>query len=200
MFDTNIFQSYKGFIFDMDGTIIDTMPSHALAWEKVGEHLGYPIKGDVMYEYGGAPVKVIAQETIKRYGIPHELLNEIIRLKRKFGFELVEENATLLPTMDIIYKYKNSIPMALGTGSHKNMVDMLLERFDLRQYFAAVVTADDVETHKPSPETFLRCANLLQVKPQHCIVFEDADLGVQAGLDGGIDVFDVRIQQIIKAK
>ncbi len=200
MFDFSMFQPYQALIFDMDGTIIDTMPSHAKAWEKTGEVLGYPICGDVMYEFGGAPVRYIAQKTMERYNVPMDLLDEVVRLKRQFGFELVAEHATLLPTMQILDHFLGEKPLALGTGSHSNMVNMLLDRFDLRRYFNAVVDADQVTHHKPSPETFLRCAELLNTEPQNALVFEDADLGVEAGLAGGMDVFDVRIGKIIPAK
>ena len=62
------------------------------------------------------------------------------------------------------------------------------------------VSADDVKEHKPHPETFLRCAELIQANPSRCIVFEDADLGVQAGLNAGMDVFDVRSREIISPR
>ncbi|MCK3658218.1 hypothetical protein A4G18_05730 [Pasteurellaceae bacterium Pebbles2] len=199
MLDPKTLENYTALIFDMDGTIIDTMPSHAKAWRKVGEVLGYPIDGQIMYELGGAPVSTIARETMRRYQMPESLFDEVVRLKRQFGFEMVEQNATLLPAFDIIRTQHGKMPMALGTGSHSAMVNLLLEKFNLRPYFNAIVDADQVTHHKPHPETFLRCAELLQVSPKKSLVFEDADLGVQAGLAGGMDVFDVRTQQIIKA-
>lgn len=198
MYDLITMNQYDALIFDMDGTIIDTMPSHAKAWEKVGEVLGYPIKGDVMYEFGGATTKIIAQETMRRYGVPAELLEQVVTMKRQFGQEMVLQNATLLPTMQILEHFLGKKPMALGTGSHKAMVDMLLQRFELNDYFSAVVMAEDVQKHKPDPETFLRCAELMKVDPVRCLVFEDADFGVTAAHAGGMDVFDVRINQIMK--
>lgn len=199
MLDQSIINQYDALIFDMDGTLIDTMPSHAKAWEKVGAHLGYPVKGDVMYELGGATVRTIATETCHRYGIPLALLEEVIRLKRQYGFEMVRENATLLPAFEIVKRNLGKRAMALGTGSHGNMVNMLLDKFDLRQYFNAIVNADMVTTHKPHPETFLTCAEKLGILPSQCLVFEDADLGVQAALNGGMDVFDVRTHVLTRA-
>lgn len=198
MLDQSVINQYDALIFDMDGTLIDTMPSHAKAWEKVGRQLGYPITGDIMYELGGAPVRTIAQETCSRYGIPMDLLDEVIRLKRQFGFEMVELNATLLPTFDIVKANLGRRAMALGTGSHRNMVNMLLDKFELRRYFNAIVDADEVSAHKPDPETFLKCAEKVSVRPQACLVFEDADLGVQAALNGGMDVFDVRTKTLTR--
>lgn len=199
MLDQKTLQNYTALIFDMDGTLIDTMPSHALAWEKVGKQLGYPISGQIMFDMGGAPVRKIAEEMCRRYAIPIQQLEEIIRLKRQFGLELVPKHATLLPAFDIVQQYQGKIPMALGTGSHANMVNLLLNHFNLRSYFDIILTADDVIHHKPHPETFLRCAEKLGILPQQCLVFEDADFGVQAALAANMDVFDVRINHIIYA-
>lgn len=76
---------------------------------------------------------------------------------------------------------------------------MLIQKLDIERYFNAIVSADDVKEHKPHPETFLRCAELAKAELSRCIVFEDADLGVKAGLSAGMDVFDVRTCEIIKA-
>ena len=144
-------------------------------------------------------MRTIATETCHRYGIPLALLEEVIRLKRQYGFEMVRENATLLPAFEIVKRNLGKRAMALGTGSHGNMVNMLLDKFDLRQYFNAIVDADMVTTHKPHPETFLTCAEKLGILPSQCLVFEDADLGVQAALNGGMDVFDVRTHVLTRA-
>ncbi len=199
MLDDALIERYEGLIFDMDGTVIDTMPSHAKAWEMVGERFGYPLNGQVMYELGGAPVRVIAQEMMKRAEMPPHFLEEVITLKRQFGKELLLKEATLLPAAQIVKNYFGRKPLALGTGSHRVMTDLLMDKLALRSYFDAIVVAEDVTKHKPDPETFLRCAELIKVKPQNCLVFEDADLGVQSALSGGMDVFDVRIKKIIKA-
>ena len=85
MLTEDIINQYDGLIFDMDGTIIDTMPTHAKAWNMVGEHFGYPLNGQVMYELGGAPVRVIAVEMMKRADMPSHFLEEVIKLKRQFA-------------------------------------------------------------------------------------------------------------------
>ena len=90
-------------------------------------------------------------------------------------------------------------PIALGSGSNRQIIDMLMQKLDIKHYFNAIVSADDVKEHKPHPETFLRCAELAKAEPSRCIVFEDADLGVKAGLNAGMDVFDVRTREIIRA-
>ncbi|MFZ7283787.1 beta-phosphoglucomutase family hydrolase [Avibacterium avium] len=198
MTDLEFFADYDGLIFDMDGTVIDTMPSHKKAWDKVGETLGYPLDGNIIYKLGGAPVKVVAEEMMKEAAMPMALFDQVIQLKRQYGIELIMLHSTLLPAAQVVKKFAGQKPLALGTGSYRNVTNLLLDKFNLHRYFDAVVTAEDVEHHKPKPDTFLRCAELIKVNPQRCVVFEDADLGVQAGLAAGMDVFDVRINQLIK--
>lgn len=198
MLDKRLFERYKGLIFDMDGTVIDTMPSHKKAWDMVGEQMGYPLDGQIMYQLGGAPVRTIAQAMMKKANMPAALLDEVISLKREYGVKLIMQHSSLLPAAQVVKTFVGKKPLALGTGSHRKMTDILLDKFRLHAYFNAVVTAEDVQKHKPAPDTFLRCAELIAVKPADCLVFEDADLGVLAGLAAGMDVFDVRINRVIK--
>lgn len=198
MLDNDVINQYDGLIFDMDGTVIDTMPSHAKAWEMVGQHFGYPFNGNLLYEMGGAPVKTIALEMIKRHAMPLDQLNNVIELKREYGKELIIKHATLLPAANVVRSFYAKKPLALGTGSHRAMTEILLDKFDFEKYFSAIVTAEDIQNHKPAPDTFLRCAELIKVKPQRCLVFEDGDLGIQAGLRAGMDVFDVRVNKLLR--
>lgn len=199
MQDLTLFQPYEGLIFDMDGTLIDTMPVHAKAWGKVGEQFGYEFDSQIMYQLGGATVRTIAVAIMEKAGMPASRLEEVIAAKRALSYQLIPTESKLLPTFDIVRHYHQKKPMALGSGSHRHLIDMLMDKLAIAPYFNAIVSADDVKEHKPHPETFLRCAELTGVNPTRCIVFEDADLGVQAGLSAGMDVFDVRTQEIIKA-
>ena len=198
MLDNDVINQYDGLIFDMDGTVIDTMPSHAKAWEMVGQHFGYPFNGNLLYEMGGAPVKTIALEMMKRHAMPLDQLNNVIELKREYGKELIMKHAALLPAANVVRSFYAKKPLALGTGSHRAMTEILLDKFDFEKYFCAIVTAEDIQNHKPAPDTFLRCAELIKVKPQRCLVFEDGDLGIQAGLRAGMDVFDVRVNKLLR--
>ena len=198
MLDNDVINQYDGLIFDMDGTVIDTMPSHAKAWEMVGQHFGYPFNGTLLYEMGGAPVKTIALEMMKRHAMPLDQLNNVIELKREYGKELIMKHAALLPAANVVRSFYSKKPLALGTGSHRAMTEILLDKFDFEKYFSAIVTAEDIQNHKPAPDTFLRCAELIKVKPQRCLVFEDGDLGIQAGLRAGMDVFDVRVNKLLR--
>lgn len=199
MIDNRLFEKYDGLIFDMDGTLIDTMPVHARAWNMVGEQFGYRFNSQIMYDLGGATVSTIASAIMQDAGMPQERLNEVIQAKRKLSYELIPTESKLLPTFEVVRHYYQQKPIALGSGSNRQIIDMLMQKLDIKHYFNAIVSADDVKEHKPHPETFLRCAELAKAEPSRCIVFEDADLGVKAGLRAGMDVFDVRTREIIRA-
>ena len=83
MIDNRLFEKYDGLIFDMDGTLIDTMPVHARAWNLVGEQFGYRFNSQIMYDLGGATVSTIASAIMQDAGMPQERLNEVIQAKRK---------------------------------------------------------------------------------------------------------------------
>lgn len=199
MMNPALFEQYDALIFDMDGTLIDTMASHAKAWEMVGEHFGYALDSSIMYTLGGATTYTIGKEMMRRANMPMDLLEDVVQLKRQIAMDLTYEHASLLPTFEIVQHYSGKKPLAVGTGAHRIQAYKLLDKFNLRPYFTAIVDADDVVNHKPDPETFLKCAEKLGVSPTHCLVFEDADLGIKAALAGGMDVFDVRTGQITKA-
>lgn len=199
LLEESILNQYAALIFDMDGTLIDTMPSHAKAWQLTGEEFGYAFDTNIMFQLGGATTYTIAKAMMAGVNAPEALLEEIVQRKRALAFELTLSESTLLPAFEIVQQYYGRKPMAVGTGSHRKLAYDLLDKFALRPYFNAIVVADDVLNHKPAPDTFLLCAERLATKPAHCLVFEDADLGVQSALAGGMDVFDVRTNQLIKS-
>ncbi|HHF6615028.1 TPA: beta-phosphoglucomutase family hydrolase [Haemophilus influenzae] len=200
MLDYEIFNPYEGLIFDMDGTLIDTMPVHAQAWTMVGKKFGYEFDFQIMYNFGGATVRTIAGEMMKAANMPLDRIEDVLAAKRELSYQLIPTQSKLLPTFEIVKYFHQKKPMALGSGSHRKIIDMLMDTLAIAPYFNAIVSADDVKEHKPHPETFLRCAELIQANPSRCIVFEDADLGVQAGLNAGMDVFDVRTREIISPR
>ena len=103
------------------------------------------------------------------------------------------DNVQPLPLMEVVKAYYGRRPLAVGTGSEHAMADALLSQLGVRDLFSAVVGADDVQRHKPEPDTFLRCAALMGIAPERCVVFEDADFGVQAAKAAGMAVVDVRL-------
>jgi len=96
------------------------------------------------------------------------------------------------PVAEIARKYYGKLPMAVGTGGHREAVEQTLIITGLRKYFDIIITANDVDNFKPHPETFLKCAELMNVEPEFCEVFEDGDLGLEAAQMAGMIATDVR--------
>jgi beta-phosphoglucomutase-like phosphatase (HAD superfamily) len=104
----------------------------------------------------------------------------------------IDEIRLIEPVVAIAQKYQGVLPMAVGTGNTRKLTEMLLEVSGLKKYFTVVITADDVVHHKPHPETFLLCAQKMNVSPQLCQVFEDGQAGLLAARSGGMIATDVR--------
>lgn len=189
----DIQQGVKGLIFDLDGTLADTMPYHFQGWKKACEKFGAHINTGFLRKHTGSPGWMIAKEIIADCGLNGSVtIQEIMDEKLKEFFSLQHLVKPIKPVTDIVEKYHGILPMAVGTGGHREAVERTLEITGLRKYFDIIVTANDVNAFKPDPETFLKCAELMNVEPRYIEVFEDAELGIQAARNAGMIVTDVR--------
>lgn len=183
----------KGLIFDLDGTLADTMPYHFIGWEKACRKYGAHIDTSFLRKHTGSPGWIIAKEIIKDCGLNGSVtIEQIMNEKLQEFFRLQHLVKPIEPVTDIVKKYYGILPMAVGTGGHREAVERTLEITDLRKYFEIIVTANDVNSFKPHPETFLKCAQLMKVEPEFIEVFEDAELGIEAAKKAGMIVTDVR--------
>jgi beta-phosphoglucomutase-like phosphatase (HAD superfamily) len=154
---------------------------------------GADIDNNFLRKHTGSPGWIIAEEIIRSCGLNGSVtIEQIMKEKMQEFFKLQHLIKPIEPVIDIVKKYFGILPMAVGTGGHREAVERTLEITDLRKYFKIIVTANDVNSFKPHPETFLRCAELMNVEPQFVEVFEDADLGIEAAKKAGMNVTDVR--------
>ena len=183
----------KGLIFDLDGTLADTMPYHFIGWKIACKKYGADIDTAFLRKHTGSPGWIIADELIKLCNLNDSVtVEEIMNEKLSEFYKLQHLVKAIEPVVDIVKKYHGHLPMAVGTGGHREAVERTLQVTDLRKYFDIIVTANDVENFKPHPETFLRCAELMDIPPEYIEVFEDAELGIEAARVAGMKVTDVR--------
>ena len=181
----------KGLIFDIDGTLADTMLLHYEAWCKILIEKGVNYPKKMFYELAGIPTIKIVPVINKTFGLNLDP-EETVKRKEGLFLKLFHKVKPIEEVIDIVYKYHNKLPMSLGTGSRRHIADKIIETLGLKKYFNIIITAEDVENHKPHPDTFLKCAKLMNVEPKFCQVFEDGEQGLEAGRRAGMIITDVR--------
>ena len=183
----------KGLIFDLDGTLADTMPYHFQGWKIACSKFGADLDTAFLKKHTGSPGWIIASEIIKNCGLNGSVsIDAIMNEKLEQFYKIQHLVKPIEPVADLVRKYYGKMPMAVGTGGHREAVERTLQITDLRKYFDIVVTANDVENFKPHPETFLKCAEMMKIDPAYIEVFEDGDLGIEAARRAGMIVTDVR--------
>ncbi len=182
----------RGLIFDLDGTLVDSMPVHKIAWKEITSLKNFEFTDEIFYKYAGVPSEKIFSLINEEFGtdfIPdyHSKLKEDAYQKKMSLVKPIRQ------VLEIVEYNFHKIPMAIGTGSPRSHTLEILALLDLEKYFDVVVTKDDVLNGKPSPDTFLMCADLMSVQPKDCIVFEDGDPGIEAAVTAGMKAVDVRM-------
>ena len=183
-------QKAKALIFDLDGTIANTMPNHFLSWREAVLPYGIDFNETLFMQLTGMPRTPTIEKLNDMFGTKMNPV-EVGKVKEDHFKTLVHLTEEISVVTAVIKKYHSILPMSIGTGSTKNGAQKTLEVIGLQNYFDIVITADDIVNHKPHPETFLKCAALMGVKPQSCVVFEDGILGIQAAEEAGMMVIDV---------
>lgn len=180
----------KGFIFDLDGVIVDTAKYHYLAWKQLADHLGIPFTVQDNEKFKGVSRKRCLELLLE--------MGDLQVSEEQFASWLEEKNADYLnyiATMDaseilpdvsrvLDFLRERNVPMALGSAS-KNAVP-ILEKVGLTDYFSTVVDGTQVVKAKPDPEVFLIAASRLHLPPEDCVVIEDAQAGIAAANTAGM--------------
>lgn len=183
--------TYKALIFDLDGTLINSMPLHVLAWTTVYKERGYTIDPKIIYNLGGVSSKDVVIY-LKNKGMDVGDIDSFVE-RKVAAYRAQFNKLKTFPTIEkLLRNAKNKGKLiAIGTGTQRINVDSVLNLLNLKDYIDVSVSANDVKRHKPFPDTFLKAAELLHLNPSECVVFEDGPLGIKAALNGGFDCIEV---------
>ena len=183
---------FAGYIFDLDGTLIDTMPLHYRAWDAAMRSAGLQVTldEDLFYSLGGVPTVRVAELIGEHYGIAVDT-ERVFHEKEALFHELQADAILSKPVAEFARQAAATHPLAIASGGTRDIVQRSLALAGIHSLFKAVVTADDVVHGKPAPDIFLLAARLLGVDPTRCLVFEDAEPGIKAALAAGMQVVRV---------
>lgn len=183
---------YRGLIFDLDGTVINSMPHHVKAWVATGRAHGFEIDPKLIYDMGGVSSQDVVR-TLRKMGNDTGDIDEFVKEKVARYREHINEVEVFAPVVGILRQgHESGKGIAIASGTQRINGEDILRIHNLTGLIDALVCGDDVVKHKPDPETFLKAAGKLGLKPCECVVFEDGKLGVQAALAGGFDCVEVR--------
>lgn len=183
-------------IYDLDDTMVNSDPLHVRAWEELLKEYGHnwsDIPEGVRASYLGMRVVDICNAIIDYLNLNIDR-DEFYRRRIELFLEIVEKELEPMPgLLESLERFKNAgFKMAVASSGAQKYIDLVLDKFSIRNYFDAIVTGDDVKIGKPHPDAYLITAEKLHVDPAACLVLEDATKGIQSAKAAGCMCIAIR--------
>ncbi|GAA1405267.1 HAD family hydrolase [Catellatospora coxensis] len=176
---------FRAYLFDCDGTVADSMPLHYRAWSQAVGEWGCDFPEDLFYAWGGRTVPDIIAGLNATRGLAMPVA-EVDERREDLYQRLLPQLTAVPEVLAHIEHAHGRVPFAVVSGGARASVSASLDRLGLLDRFDLMVCAEDYTRAKPDPEAFLLAAAGLGVAPEHCVVFEDTDLGVAAATAAGM--------------
>jgi beta-phosphoglucomutase len=181
---------FQAFIFDLNGTMIHDMEFHSRAWYHIlNDDLGGNFSWDEVKQnmYGKNHELLIRMFGPDRF-TKEEMDKLSVEKEKCYQKDYLPQLALLPGLMEFLEKaYQANIPMAIGSAAIPFNINFVLDNLNIRKYFKAIVSADEVDKSKPHPETYLKVAEQLMIDPANCLVFEDVPKGAEAAKNAGME-------------
>ncbi|MCA9148229.1 MAG: HAD family phosphatase [Planctomycetales bacterium] len=181
----------EALIFDCDGTLVDSMPTHYRSWQTVAARHGIAFTEQRFYELAGMPSRRVIKLFADEAGVEIDV-ESVVAEREVVYWERIHEIAPIDSVVQVAANHRGLKKLAVASGGIRPVVERQLEVIGVLDWFESIVTAEDVVRHKPDPDSFLEAARRLGVAPERCRVYEDADLGVEAARRAGMQVVDIR--------
>lgn len=177
--------NFCAYLFDCDGTIADSMPLHYIAWKKVLGEWNCDFNEDLFYAWGGRPTTEIVADLNRMQGLQMPV-EAVAARKEILYYELLPQLEPVPEVLEHIDAMHDRIPFAVVSGSSHKSIKKSLDAIHLLDKFDLLVGSEDYTRSKPAPEAFLVAAERLGVAPEHCLVFEDTKICIQAATAAGM--------------
>jgi beta-phosphoglucomutase family hydrolase len=176
---------HDAYLFDCDGTIVDSMPLHYVAWQNVLAQWNCTFDEQHFYSLGGTPIAEIVSLLNEKHGLSMPI-EAVCSRKEELYYELLPELKAIPEVLEHIHAQHGRIPLAVVSGGTREAVTASLNALQILDRFDLLVCAEDYKKAKPDPEAFLLAATRLGIAPARCLVFEDTNLGIQAASAAGM--------------
>jgi beta-phosphoglucomutase len=182
-------------IFDLDGVIVTTDECHYEAWKRMADEEGIYFEHSINERLRGVSrmesLRIILERSLKEYSEQQKL--EMSERKNNYYKQLIQRltPADILPGVEKFISELKERGIKVAIGSSSKNTSVILERIGLHNSFDAVVDGNSIKMSKPDPEVFLKASEQLGIKPENCLVVEDADAGIEAAVSAGMKVLAV---------
>lgn len=172
-------QKFSALLFDFDGTLFDSMPTHNQAWIETFQKYNCIITNAELQAMAGIPNEETARILCAKYNIQAEP-KTIAATKVKRAKELLVETKPFPDVENLVRYFHNKLPLGIVSGSTHEHINNSLKSHQLDSFFSVIISCEDTVRGKPFPDPFLAAAKYLNVNAEKCLVFEDGDLGIEA--------------------
>lgn len=188
-------RDYKGYIFDCDGTLVDSMPLHFRAWRTAFRQHGASFDFDwaLFVSRAGMPL----EQTVEALNVQFATRldpKSVVEVQLATYRTLLAEVRGIEPVVEFARRVAAVAPVAIASGGQRPEVEASLRNIGIFDLFRVIVAGSEVTRGKPDPEILLRCAEGMDVSPRDCLVIEDGELGIEAARRAGMDW--VRVEAI----
>ena len=176
---------FRAYLFDCDGTIVDSMPLHYIAWKEALAEWGASLDEELFYAWGGKPPVEIISALNRMHGLDMPV-EAVAERKEHLYFEQLPHLKPVPEVLEIIEAARGRIPFAVVSGSTRESIVKSLTVVNMLRWFPVIVGSEDYARSKPAPDVFLTGAERLGVPPEACLVFEDAPIGIEGATAAGM--------------